>query len=139
MGNLSTTCTSGDISSPQVLVRDNINPQVVTMQYAVRGPIVIRAVELEKELEQGAKKPFKNVIKANIGDAHAMGQSPITFNRQLVACLANPALMETANFPSDVIEHAKALIGGCGGKSCGSYSQSTGIDIIRKHVAEFIS
>ncbi|PIO69683.1 aminotransferase, class I/II [Teladorsagia circumcincta] len=127
------------MSSAKVLVRDNINPQVVTMQYAVRGPIVIRAVELEKELEQGAKKPFKNVIKANIGDAHAMGQSPITFNRQLVACLANPALMETANFPSDVIEHAKALIGGCGGKSCGSYSQSTGIDIIRKHVAEFIS
>ena len=29
---------------------DNINPNVITMQYAVRGPIVIRAVELEKEL-----------------------------------------------------------------------------------------
>ncbi|KAK6011177.1 aminotransferase, class I/II [Ostertagia ostertagi] len=47
--------------------------------------------------------------------------------------------METANFPSDVIEHAKAILCGCGGNSCGAYSQSTGIDIIRKHVAEFIS
>lgn len=32
---------------------------------------------------QGAKKPFTNVIKANIGDAHAMGQKPITFIRQV--------------------------------------------------------
>ncbi|PIO54043.1 hypothetical protein TELCIR_24602, partial [Teladorsagia circumcincta] len=65
-----------------VLTRDNINPQVVTMQYAVRGPILIRALKLERELQQGAEKPFKRVVKANIGDAHAMGQSPITFNRQ---------------------------------------------------------
>lgn len=29
------------------------------------------------------KKPFAEVIKANIGDAHAMGQQPITFFRQV--------------------------------------------------------
>ncbi|XGW23689.1 hypothetical protein V3C99_005702 [Haemonchus contortus] len=126
-------------SAAKVLVKENINPQVITMQYAVRGPIVIRAVEIEKELEKGAKKPFKSVIKANIGDAHAMGQVPITFNRQLLSCLANPALMKTANYPSDVVEHAKVLLDACGGRSCGSYSQSPGLDIIRKHIAEFIS
>ena len=32
---------------------------------------------------QGVKKPFTEVIKANIGDAHAMGQRPITFLRQV--------------------------------------------------------
>lgn len=32
---------------------------------------------------QGMKKPFAEVIKANIGDAHAMGQQPITFFRQV--------------------------------------------------------
>jgi len=32
---------------------------------------------------QGVKKPFEEVIKANIGDAHAMGQRPITFFRQV--------------------------------------------------------
>jgi alanine transaminase len=30
------------------------------------------------------KKPFANVIKANIGDAHAMGNKPITFIRQVM-------------------------------------------------------
>lgn len=34
-------------------------------------------------LFQGVKKPFTEVIKANIGDAHAMGQKPITFFRQV--------------------------------------------------------
>lgn len=32
---------------------------------------------------QGVKQPFTEVIKANIGDAHAMGQQPITFLRQV--------------------------------------------------------
>ena len=32
---------------------------------------------------QGVKKPFENVVKANIGDCHAVGQKPITFIRQV--------------------------------------------------------
>lgn len=36
----------------KVLTYDNINPNVKTMEYAVRGPIVIRAVEIEKEISQ---------------------------------------------------------------------------------------
>lgn len=32
---------------------------------------------------QGQKHPFTEVIKANIGDSHAMGQKPITFLRQV--------------------------------------------------------
>lgn len=40
---------------------------------------------------QGIKKPFTEVIKANIGDAHAMGQKPITFLRQVgPLCLPLP-------------------------------------------------
>ncbi|CAJ0593736.1 unnamed protein product [Cylicocyclus nassatus] len=127
------------MSSTKVLTVDNINPQVVTMQYAVRGPIVIRAVELEKELARGANKPFKSVIKANIGDAHAMGQHPITFVRQVLSCVTNPSLMETGKFPKDVIEHSKAVLSECGGHSTGAYSQSTGVEIIRRHIAEYIT
>lgn len=43
-------------------------------------------------LPQGVKKPFTEVIRANIGDAHAMGQRPITFFRQvrLLDCLWLP-------------------------------------------------
>lgn len=35
---------------------ENINPNFITMEYAVRGPLVIRAGEIEKELKQVCKK-----------------------------------------------------------------------------------
>ena len=40
------------MSGYKVLAMDSINPNVKTMEYAVRGPLVIRAVELEKQLAQ---------------------------------------------------------------------------------------
>jgi len=126
------------MSSKKVVTKENINPKVITMEYAVRGPIVIRAVELEKELKQGAKKMFDTVIKANIGDAHAMGQKPITFIRQLMALVAEPSLIDKVDYPADVKQKAKDLLAACGGGSIGAYSQSNGIELIRKHVAQYI-
>ncbi|KAI6238262.1 Alanine transaminase [Aphelenchoides fujianensis] len=131
--------TGSSSGSSKVLTYENINPNVKTMEYAVRGPIVIRAVDIEKDLLKNAPNyTFKNVIKANIGDAHAMGQRPITFIRQVLACVSLPHLLESAEMPADVKEHARVILDGCGGQSAGSYSQSTGVDVIRKHVAEFI-
>lgn len=31
---------------------DNLNPNIITLEYAVRGPLVTRAGEIEKELEK---------------------------------------------------------------------------------------
>lgn len=40
-------------TQPQpTLTMDNLNPNVIVMEYAVRGPLVIRAGEIEKELEK---------------------------------------------------------------------------------------
>lgn len=36
----------------KVLTLDNMNPNVRRVEYAVRGPIVQRAVQLEKELKE---------------------------------------------------------------------------------------
>ena len=36
----------------RVLTVDNMNPNVKRVEYAVRGPIVQRAVQLEKELKE---------------------------------------------------------------------------------------
>ncbi|XP_060802433.1 alanine aminotransferase 1 [Amyelois transitella] len=117
---------------------ENINPNIVKLEYAVRGPLVIRATEIAKELEKGAQKPFKRVINANIGDAHAMGQTPITFIRQVLACVSMPELIEKSNYPADVKQRATELLSSCGGGSMGSYTASHGIEMIRRHVAEYI-
>ncbi|KAL3185064.1 hypothetical protein MRX96_030948 [Rhipicephalus microplus] len=118
---------------------DNINPHLITMEYAVRGPIVIRAGEIEKDLKAGKKFNFTEVIRANIGDCHAMGQVPLTFFRQVIAACAKPDLMKGDLFPADVKSRAQNILEGCGGKSVGAYSDSAGVEIIRKHVAEYIS
>ncbi|CAH0761449.1 unnamed protein product [Diatraea saccharalis] len=122
----------------KVLNLDNLNPNVIKLQYAVRGPLVIRAAEIEKELQKGAQKPFKKVIRANIGDAHAMGQTPITFIRQVLACVTLPDLIKTGNYPEDVKKRATEILNSMGGKSAGAYTMSHGIEYIRRQVAEYI-
>ena len=47
---------------------DNLNPCIQKMEYAVRGPLVRRATEMEKEIERGEEKPFHTVIKAGAGE-----------------------------------------------------------------------
>lgn len=122
----------------RILTLESMNPCIQKVEYAVRGPIVIRAVELEKELQQGVKKPFTEVIKANIGDAHAMGQKPITFLRQVSAICLYPELMNDNKFPEDVKQKAARILQACGGHSIGAYSASQGIEVIRQDVAKYI-
>ena len=45
-----------------------INPLVVKAQYAVRGRLLNRAMELEKELKAGKELPFKKIVRCNIGN-----------------------------------------------------------------------
>lgn len=123
----------------KVLTEENVFGNLRRMEYAVRGPLLLRALEIEQELRKGAKKPFTEVIKANVGDAHAMGQQPITFLRQVLALTVSPALMQDPRYPKDAKERACMILGGCKGGSVGSYSESAGIEIIRRHVAEYIA
>ena len=78
------------------------------------------------------------MIKANIGDAHAMGNKPITFIRQVLAIVTHPPLLESSDFPEDAKARAREILKGCKGGSVGSYSESPGLEIIRRHVAEYI-
>ncbi|XP_065210755.1 alanine aminotransferase 1-like [Planococcus citri] len=126
-------------STERILTLDNMNSAVKKLEYAVRGPLVIRAVEIQKELlENKTSKPFKDVIRANIGDCHAMGQKPITFIRQVLALVTVPELLNSPDFPSDAKERARTILENCQGGSIGSYTDSAGIEIIRKHAARYI-
>ncbi|MBN3302175.1 ALAT2 aminotransferase, partial [Amia calva] len=122
----------------KVLTAETMNPNIRRVEYAVRGPIVQRAVEIEKELKEGVKKPFSEVIRANIGDAHAMGQRPITFLRQVLALCSYPELLSDKQFPEDAKQRARRILQGCGGGSIGAYSASQGLECVRQDVARYI-
>ncbi|XP_049906836.1 alanine aminotransferase 2 isoform X2 [Epinephelus moara] len=123
----------------KTLTMATLNPQVKAVEYAVRGPIVIKAGDIEKELQQGVKQSFTEVIKANIGDAHAMGQQPITFLRQVVALCCFPELLDSPALPDDAKQRAQRILQDCGGHSLGSYSNSQGVDCIRRDIADYIT
>ncbi|KYQ53914.1 Alanine aminotransferase 2 [Trachymyrmex zeteki] len=139
-GMASSAATAAATASPcgKVLTEDNVFVNLRKMEYAVRGPLLIRALEIEKELQKGVKKPFKEVIKANVGDAHAMGQQPITFLRQVLTLTVSPNLLNDPSYPEDAKDRARLVLGGCKGGSVGSYSESAGIECVRKHVAQYI-
>lgn len=122
----------------KVLTLETMNPCVRRLEYAVRGPIVLRAQELEQELHQGVKKPFTEVIHANVGNAHAMGQRPITFLRQVLALCVHPELLNSPDFPEDTKKRARCILQACKGHSLGAYSVSSGIGVIREDVARYI-
>ena len=111
--------------------KKDLGAAVLATEYAVRGPIVARAQELEK---QG-----REIICCNIGNPQAFGQKPITWLRQILALCEYPALMDSAPdlFPADAIEAARAILKGSR-HGVGAYSESKGLRFIREAVAEFI-
>jgi alanine transaminase len=51
------------------LTLDSVNPQLLTVQYAVRGELVIKADVLREQLKTpGHGLPFDKVISSNIGN-----------------------------------------------------------------------
>ncbi len=125
-----------------------VNPNILEMEYAVRGPIPQRAAVLK---QQG-----KAIILCNIGNPQALGQAPITYYRQVLSLLEEPskiqrerqlkALFEEtplseikeddfiADFVLDLSEEILTKIG----TGMGAYTDSKGIYFIREAVANFI-
>lgn len=54
----STTTPKMDSVPGKIVTLDNMNPHLKTMEYAVRGPLVIRATQIEKELGQASTRLF---------------------------------------------------------------------------------
>ncbi|KAL9976107.1 hypothetical protein ACROYT_G013357 [Oculina patagonica] len=133
------TQANGKCSSAKVLTGETMNPFVKQIEYAVRGAIVERAGVLEKELLKGAQKPYKEVVKANIGDAHALGMKPLTFPRQVIAMCVCPELLNSPDIPSDAKAKARRILSDTKGSSMGAYSDSQGLEGVRNNVAKYIS
>ncbi|KAI5296919.1 glycerol-3-phosphate O-acyltransferase 2, partial [Ascosphaera atra] len=130
----------------------NVNPNVRAAKYAVRGELAVKAeqyrIQLQEQQQQNGASlskplPFDQVIFANIGNPQQLDQKPITFFRQVLSLLENPALftaedvlISLAGYKPDVFARAKALLQDC--RSVGAYSQSAGIPTARASVAKFI-
>lgn len=143
----SSSSPSRSSSRRKVLTKDSINPNVLNVEYAVRGALSNKADEFASIIAQGMATvkglPFDSIVTANIGNPQqqpSLAQKPITFWRQVAALTEYPPLMEdqalASHFPKDAIERAKLILDDIG--SVGAYSHSKGAPSIRSHIKEFI-
>jgi len=114
------------------LVKATMNQKVVNAEYAVRGEVLLRAQELEKE------KKMK-IVYCNIGNPQSLGQKPLTFPRRVLSVLMNPDDINRKDVPSDVIERAKAYLAMISNNAgVGAYTDSQGVLGVRQEVANFL-
>jgi aspartate/methionine/tyrosine aminotransferase len=112
---------------------EDVDRSVRETEYAVRGPIVARAQELERE--------GREVIYCNIGNPQALRQHPLTWVRQVLALTEYPELLDrvpAGTFPADAVEVARQVLRetGCG---LGAYTESKGYRFVREAIARFIA
>lgn len=113
----------------------DLGKAIIDTEYAVRGPIVARAQELERS--------GKEIIYCNIGNPQALEQKPLSYIRQMLSLCEYPPLLEKAHtmgdlFPKEVVEKAKMVM--TESKfGLGAYSESKGMRFVRLAVADFIS
>lgn len=123
-------------------MRVAVNPNLVEMEYAVRGPIPLRAAELGA---QGQK-----TIPCNIGNPQALGQQPITFYREVISLLESPGRVARERrlrgvagvAPEDLVDEyvldvAERLLAQLK-MGLGAYSESKGPRFIREAVSAYI-
>jgi aspartate/methionine/tyrosine aminotransferase len=115
-----------------VLRPEEISRAVREAEYAVRGPIVARAQELER---QG-----REVVYCNIGNPQSLGQRPLTFVRQVLSLVEWPELIDRAPaglYPADALETARRVLN-ASRHGLGAYTESKGYRFVREAVAGFV-
>jgi aspartate/methionine/tyrosine aminotransferase len=135
--------SGGDPRVSQPIV---VNPDVLEMEYAVRGPIAQRAAAL--------KKQGRPVIPCHLGNPQALGQQPISFYRQVLGLVEEPARIErerrlgrllaaspslaAGDLASDyVLDLAESILSRLE-TGMGAYTESKGPAFIREAVARYI-
>ncbi|CAG9321005.1 unnamed protein product [Blepharisma stoltei] len=126
---------------PKNLRLESISPKVIRAEYAVRGDVVLKSMEMEAKLKDGVKYPFTEIIPCNIGNPQSLGQNPLTFVREVLSLIVNPKLLTLPGisqiYASDVIERAQILLNGTTG-GVGAYTMSQGLPVVRNSIAKFI-
>lgn len=127
-----------------------VNKNIIEMQYAVRGAIPKRAMELQKMGRQ--------TIACNIGNPQALGQKPISYYREVIGLLEDPSRIKIERKIKEIYKSNSEVFDGFKeddmlsdyvlnlaedillniDNNLGAYSESKGFEFIRKAIATFI-
>lgn len=121
-----------------------MNQKVLAAEYAVRGRLPTRAAAIQKELATGQTSyPFSELVYCNIGNPQAVGQQPLTFNREVLALLTAPHMLKRSEelvklgvVSAEAAARAKEYSEKSG--RVGAYTDSVGFPFVREEVCDFI-
>eukprot|EP01066_Platyproteum_vivax_P020902 Platyproteum_vivax@DN884_c0_g1_i1.p1 len=120
----------------RVLSASYLSPNILNCEYAVRGSVLLRSLELEKQLkDKPGSLPFDKILFANIGNPQAVGQKPMSFLRQIISGVVNPKDI-SAGTPSDIRERVEKYTQTF---NPGAYTHSKGAPVFRQEVADFLT
>ncbi|CAK0891263.1 unnamed protein product [Prorocentrum cordatum] len=133
---------------------------VLKSEYAVRGEVVLRAQEIQAELDAAkkagvthAKYGFDKLVPCNIGNPQAVGQSPLTYHRQMLSIVTTSpkdmkhngtewkslaevvAMPRFQDFPLDVMARGYHFLKE---GNIGAYTHSKGALLFRQKIAQYI-
>lgn len=130
------------ISGP-ALSEDRIPNKIHQIQYAVRGVLAIRSVQIAEELKnKTAVYPFEKILPCHIGNPMALPDSytPLSYIRETVALCTVEKLIDRSDisvlFHHDNIIRARKYLAAI--KSCGCYTESLGAPLFRHIIAKFL-
>lgn len=119
--------------------RETISERIRYFEYAVRGAVAVRAMEIERDMEKGKKFPFEKIVHLNIGNPQNLGQKPITFNREVLsACLSDNQELNRQRFSKEACDRAEHYLSTIEHRATGAYTDSPGLRSVIKEVKEFI-
>mmetsp|Transcript_8480 Transcript_8480/g.10762 ORF Transcript_8480/g.10762 Transcript_8480/m.10762 type:complete len:455 (-) Transcript_8480:257-1621(-) len=96
-------------------------------------------------LKAQKKWPFQKIVRCNIGNPAALGQTPPEFAREVLSLVVNQNLLNSIEnddnlkylFASEIIERARYYSNGMTG-GIGAYTDSKGLRIVRDEIVQFI-
>ena len=95
--------------------------------------VLLESLKLKEALAAGDALPFDEIISCNIGNPQALGQKPLSFNREVLSLITNPPLLDvpavTTLYKEDAIARARTYLAQFP-LGLGPYTNSQGIDFI---------
>ena len=108
-----------------VLHKKSIPMLVQNADYAVRGPVAIRGIQIKGEMSQGKKFKFDKMVPMHSGNPQALNQPPITFGREVLSLIAHDQFGQKADFSrysKDAIDRADFYLKSIDGRAFGAYA-----------------
>ena len=95
----------------KIVTKHTINPNLLSINYAIGGAIETRAMQINEDLKLGkGNYPFKSITETHKANPKLYGFPSFTFYRQVLSILLNPNEINSGKYCTDVKKRANLYL-----------------------------